>query len=81
MRVVWKDSFAKTCPTTLYRKIAIERYEANTIKGWTIDFPGDNNIYATQDHARNAINKHLGGKPRKDGSRMHNAGIKIIGTK
>lgn len=81
MKVLWKDSYVRNCPTMFYRKIAIERYENDSLKGWTIDYPGDKNIYATQDHARNAINKHLGGKPRKDGSRLHTAGIKIIGKK
>jgi len=79
MRVVWKDSaVAKTCPPLVYRKITIKRYETETIKGWIID--GDRNIYASQDCARNAINKALGGKPRKDGSRLAEAGIKIVGV-
>lgn len=81
MRVVWKDSaVAKTCPPLTYRKIIIERYETETIKGWTTSLAGDRNIYANQDSARNAINKALGGKPRKDGSRLAEAGIKIIGV-
>lgn len=81
MRVVWKDTQAKTCPPMLYRNYTITRYENDGLKGWVTDFKGDNNVYATQDHARNAINKALGGKPRKDGSRLQQAGIKIIGTK
>ena len=81
MRVVWKDSAAaKTCPTIIYRKIEIKRYEKSDIKGWMIGIEGDLNIYARQDCAMNAINKHLGGKPRKDGSRLAEAGIKIIGV-
>lgn len=81
MRVVWKDSVkAKTCPPILYRKITISRYETDKLKGWTIGIEGDRNIYARQDCAMNAINKALGGKPRKDGSRLAEAGIKIIGT-
>ena len=79
MRVIWKDSNANTCPPMIYRHITITRYEENGLKGWTISLEGDYNIYATQDHARNAINKALGGKPRKDGSRLQKAGIKIIG--
>jgi len=81
MKVVWKDTKGNTCPPMLYRNITITRYEEGEIKGWTIDLKGDRNIYATQDHARNAINKAFGGKPRKDGSRLQKAGIKIIGTK
>lgn len=81
MRVIWKDSVkAKTCAPVTYRKIVIERYEKDNVKGWTIGIDGDNNIYARQDCAMNAINKALGGKPRKDGSRLAEAGIKIIGV-
>lgn len=79
MRVIWKDTLSKPCPPMTYRNVTITRYENDEIKGWTIDLKGDNNIYATQDNARNAINKALGGKPRKDGSRLQQAGIKIIG--
>ena len=79
MRVIWKDTQGHTCPPMVYRNVTITRYETEDIKGWTVDLEGDNNIYATQDHARNAINKAFGGKPRKDGSRLHQAGIKIIG--
>ena len=81
MKVVWKDTQAKTCPPMLYRNHTITRYEKDDLKGWVTDFKDDSNVYATQDHARNAINKALGGKPRKDGSRLQKAGIKIIGTK
>lgn len=81
MKVVWKDTFLKTCPTTIYRNVAIIRYEKGKLKGWTIDIEGDNNVYASQDCARNAIIKALGVKPRKDSSRQGLAGIKIIGTK
>lgn len=81
MRVVWKDSSkAKTCPPMLYRNITITRYTNDKIKGWLIGIEGDNNIYARQDCAMNAINKALGGKPRKDGSRLAEAGIKIVGV-
>lgn len=82
MRVVWKDSIknVKTCQPLFYRKIEIRRYENDNVKGWTIGIEGDRNIYARQDCAMNAINEALGGKPRKDGSRLAEAGIKIIGT-
>lgn len=80
MRVVWKDSNANTCKPLLYRKIEIKRYEKGKVKGWIIGIEGDNNVYARQDCAMNAINKALGGKPRKDGSRLAEAGIKIIGV-
>lgn len=80
MRVIWKDSMTRSCPPMLYRNVTITRYEKDEIKGWTINLPGDNNIYATQDNARNAVNKAFGGKPRKDGSRLALAGIRIVGT-
>lgn len=81
MRVVWKDSApAKTCPPMMYRKIEIKRYEKDNVKGWTIGIDEDRNVYARQDCAMNAINKALGGKARKDGSRLAEAGIKIVGV-
>lgn len=81
VRVIWKDSGAvRKCRPLLYRNILIERYINDDIKGWTIGIEGDYNIYARQDCAMNAINKALGGKPRKDGSRLAEAGIKIIGV-
>ena len=81
-RVVWKDSVkgAQTLAPMMYRKIAIARYNNGDVKGWTIGIEGDRNVYARQDCAMNAINKALGGKPRKDGSRLAEAGIKIVGT-
>lgn len=81
MRVIWKDTNAKTCPPMMYRKVEIKRYEDDNIKGWTIAIEGDNNVYASQDCARNAIIKALGIKPRKDSSRQGLAGIKIVGQK
>lgn len=83
MRVVWKDSVKnlKTYDKPLvYKKVAIKRYDKDNIKGWIVDIEGDRNIYARQDCAINAINKALGGKPRKDGSRLAEVGIKIVGT-
>lgn len=81
MRVIWKDSNSNTCPPVIYKKVKIERYDNEGLRGWTIDIDGDNNIYASQDCAKNAIIKATGGKPRKEGSRVALAGIKIIGTK
>lgn len=82
MRVVWKDTvknLKKYEPLT-YRKIEIKRYEKGDVVGWTIGIEGDRNIYARQDCAMNAINKALGLKPQKEGSRRALAGIQIIGT-
>ena len=80
IRITWKDTNTRGCPPVTYRKISIARYDDGIKKGWTIGIDGDKNIYASQDCARNAINKALGGKPRKDGSRQQQAGIKIVGT-
>ena len=80
MRVIWKDTIGNTCPPMTYKNVTITRYDDGTVKGWTVDMEGDNNIYLSQDCARNAINKALGGKPRKNASRLHLAGIKIVGT-
>ena len=80
MRVVWKDSYVgrtKFQEGYKYRKHFIERFQG----GWTIDVPGDNNIYYSIDCAHNAIDKILGGKTRKDASARQAKGIKIIGTK
>ena len=77
IRVTWKDTNGHPCPPTKYRDIAITRYQG----GWLIDIEGDNNIYASQDCSKNAIDAALGGKPRRNGEKRKAKGIKIIGTK
>lgn len=76
IRVTWKDNNGKPCAPTSYRKVTISRY-AN---GWVIDLPGDNNIYASQDCAKNAIDKALGGTARRNVESRLKKGIKILGT-
>lgn len=77
IRITWKDSMANPCPPMTYRKVTVTRYEG----GWVLDLPGDNNIYASQDHAKNAIDKALGGTARRHVKNRLTKGIKIIGTK
>lgn len=77
IRITWKDTNGHPCPTTTYRKVSITRYEG----GWILDIPDDHNIYASLDCSKNAIDKALGGKPRRNGEKRKAKGIKIIGTK
>jgi hypothetical protein len=77
IRVIWKDNNGKPCPPTTYRNVTMTRYK----NGWILDIESDNNIYASQDCAKNGIDKILGGKPRRNGEKRKAKGIKIIGTK
>lgn len=77
MRVIWKDSLANPCPPYEYRKIGITRYK----KGWILGIEGNNNIYASVDCAKNAIDEILGGTARRHVEKRLLKGIKIIGTK
>lgn len=77
MRVTWKDSDARKCPPTKYRKVTITRYN----NGWITDIEGDMNIYASQDVTKNAIDKLLGGKPRRTTESRSKKGIKILGKR
>lgn len=82
MRVVWKDSNA----VGQYKDI---RYRKHTISGyngigWVIDIPGDNNIYRTNYHAMNALDKVLGGRGGVRGEaceKRKRYGIEIIGQR
>lgn len=60
----------------IYRKQEIKGYR----KGWITDLEGDDNIYQTRHHARNAIDQALGkeGMNRAAGKRAE-MGISIIG--
>lgn len=77
IRVTWKDSMARSCQPMTYRNITATRYKT----GWILDLPEDNNIYASLDHAKNAIDKALGGKTQRPVKKRLEKGIKIIGTK
>ena len=75
IRITWKDNNGKPCPPAKYRKITMTRYK----NGWILDLEGDNNIYASQEHAKNAIDQALGGTARRNVKNRLNKGIRIIG--
>ena len=77
MRIVWKDSKPKT-----YKPIKYRKYTATgSPQGWTINIPGDSNIYASHYCALNAIDKHLGGVGQMGSAKRQSYGIKIVGSK
>lgn len=79
MRVVWKDSKPR-----LYKPVQYRGHTATgSPRGWTIDIPGDNNLYANHYAALNAIDAALGGAGiRGSGTaKRRSYGIKIIGKK
>ena len=75
MKIVWKDS--RVYKTYSYRGYTIEKIP----EGWITTVPGDEYIYYSAEMAHNAVDKMLGGKPRKANPRRHQLGIKIIGKK
>lgn len=77
MRIVWRDSNAKGHKPIKYRGFFAQGYAG----GWTIDVPGDNNIYRTHYCALNAIDKYLGGSGQKGNAKRKEYGIQIIGKK
>ena len=77
MRIVWKDSRPQLHKPVQYRGYVAEGYN----NGWTINVPGDDNIYKTHYCALNAIDKHLGGFGQKGSAKRRNYGIKVIGKK
>lgn len=80
MRVVWRDSLVKKEYKPLkYRGHMIQ----GSPRGWTIDIPGDDNLYANHYSAQNAIDAALGGTGR-DGpasSKRQGYGIQVVGKK
>jgi hypothetical protein len=77
MRVVWKDSNARTHKPIKYRGYWVEGYNG----GWTTNIPGDDNIYRTHYAALNAIDKALGGYGQMGSAKRKSYGIQIIGKK
>ncbi len=79
MRVIWQDSFLKETKPIKYRGHFATREKA----GWSIDVPGDTNLYANHYCAQNAIDKHLGGNGIRGeaGAKRKAHGIRIIGQK
>ena len=76
IRVTWKDQNGRPCPPTTYRKVTMTRYKS----GWILDIPGNKNIYTSQDCAKNAIDKILGGTARRHVESRLKKGIKILGV-
>ena len=75
MRIVWKDTGVAKVDMK-YRGYMLTPYK----QGWTINVPGDDNIYGTNKSARNAIDKHLGIYDiNNEDPKRHRLGIKIIG--
>lgn len=80
MRVVWKDSSScKEYKPTIYRKRVISWYESGRIRGWIIDIENDHNVYNSVISAMNAIDKVLGGMPRRTCVNRQAKGIIIVG--
>lgn len=77
MRIVWKDSNARGYKPVKYRG----HYAEGSPAGWTIDVPGDENIYSSHYCALNAIDKHLGGYGQMGTAKRKGYGIKVIGKK
>lgn len=76
MRIVWKDS-PRSVRTINYRNCLL----CGTPEGWTTNLPGDNNIYASNYSAKNAIDKRYGDYGNHGTSKRKNDGIKVIGKK
>lgn len=77
MRVVWKDSKPKSYKPVKYRN----HFIYGSPKGWTTTIPGDDNLYATNYDALNAIDKALGGHGQMGSAKRQKYGIQIIGKK
>ena len=79
MRIVWKDSAIER-KDFKYRGYWVEGYG----DGWTVNMPGDNNVYRTNRCAKNAIDEALGLEGRKKLKTLPKRleyGYEIIGTK
>lgn len=78
IKVTWKDSNARGFKPVKYRNHYLTGYKG----GWIVDIEGDDNIYKNHYCAQNAIDKHLGSKSQKGGSKKRTEnGIQIIGKK
>lgn len=78
MRIVWRDS---TAPAE-YKQIKYRgHYIGGSPGGWYTDIPGDDNLYANNYSAMNAIDAALGGNGVRGeaGSKRQSYGIQIVG--
>ena len=78
MRIGWKDSAIER-KDFKYRGYWVEGYG----DGWTVNIPGDSNVYRTNRCAKNAIDETLGYEGRKHHKLPKRLayGYDIIGTK
>ena len=77
MRVIWKDSKPEEYKPVKYRKHMIY----GSPEGWYTTIPGDNNLYASNFCAMNAIDQAFGDFGQKGTEKRINYGIKIVGQK
>ena len=77
MRIVWKDSRPKVYKPVKYRG----HFATGSPQGWSIDIPGDDNLYSSHYCALNAIDKALGGYGQKGSAKRKAYGIEVIGKK
>ena len=78
MRIVWKDSSTRKYKPVKYRG----HHATGSPRGWTVDIPGDRNIYADHYSALNAIDVALGGVGTKGQApeKRRSYGIRIVGS-
>lgn len=76
MRVVWKDSSSRVVrkQPRMYRGIKVK----GAPRGWTVDIPGDDNIYRTYPCAQNAVDKVLGGHGSTGTANLRKQDIQIL---
>ena len=77
MRVIWKDSNARTYKPVKYRNHMIY----GSPKGWTTNLQDDQNVYKSHYCALNAIDKALGGYGQKGSQKRQSYGIEVVGKK
>ena len=78
MRIVWKDT-AVVRKDFKYRGYWVEGYG----DGWTVNIPGDDNVYRTNRCGKNAIDMALGLEGIRGGKRPERLkhGVDVIGKK
>lgn len=77
MRVVWKDTKPRNYKPIKYRNHMIY----GSPEGWWTTIPGDDNLYATNFDALNAIDAALGGTGRTKSAKRRQYGMKIVGKR
>ena len=77
MRVVWRDSNARTYKPLKYRQYMLY----GDARGWATTVPGDDNLYASHYCAQNAVDKAYGDLGQRGCKKRKRYGIKIVGKK